>query len=324
MTADMELIAMEGPPDANSEANSNSSGASASFVSATDNATGQVTDTAAAGVDYLVRFRLRRHLMPHWRNVLEPSRVDLSGSILLLSFKHGEGVVSRQTLGSQDLGRPEAGASWVDSETPDGVSQAIFVRDISSRIIDTLGPAFNLSPETFEQHLVQSGYTESSYADPDPSTWPTRFLPTQHVSLRWFSPVLRKDMEPSDMVSRRRLLASGGLQWDRLISDQQGRMGGLVRKRRQQLHTATNIFRQEWPLSAVYRPPKRKLIPASGFGDPELVEIAEDDGSGIFGAGAPRGDDSSLGDPEIVAWEERITFCWGSRGQERCRRLTLT
>jgi hypothetical protein len=128
-------------------------------------------------------------------------------------------------------------------------------------------------------------------------------------------------MEPSDMVSRRRLLASGGLQWDRFISEQQGRM---VIKRRQQLHTATNIFRQEWPLSAVYRPPKRKLTPASGFDDPELVEIVEDAGSGIFRAGAPRQDDSSLGDPEIVAWEERITFCWGGRGQERCRRLTLT
>ncbi|KAK4131678.1 hypothetical protein BT67DRAFT_436139 [Trichocladium antarcticum] len=313
---DIELTAMptQGTADVDIDSHSHSSsGRSASlvtFVSAP-----QTPSEAASGTppppppslsdvdEYLAPFRARRRLVPHWRNVLESPRVELAGSILLLSFAPGEGVVSRETLSS----RSRSDTPWADSST----LPAVFVLDVSSWVMNTLGPVFDLSPETFERHLVQSGYSASSYEDPDPSTWPTRFMPAPHASLRWFSLVVRRSIEPSDMVSRRELIG-GGMRWDRTII-RRGDSRRPVFKR--QLRTATNIFRREWPVAAVYRPPRRRLSPGGSFG--RRVEIVDERRPGVYGDDPLSDDDDDDDDgPDIVAWEERVTFCWGSRGQQ--------
>lgn len=275
---------------------------------------------------YIESFRLSRHLMPHWRNALSPSRVKSSGSISLLWFGPGAGISDRQQILSENL-HPQSLAETFTLD-PSGIispPQAVFVRDISSQIMNTLGPTFDLSPESFEEHLVRSGYTASSYLDPEPSTWPTRFLCKHQASLQWFSVVSRKDMEPRDEFSRHQLLADG-LKWSR-ESRRRGEGGEVVVTRRDhELRTSTNIFRHEWPLSPTYSPPKRKLHSTSGTSwnespgelDEVLVEIGEDNES-IDSSNT--GDDSALEETNIVAWEERVTFCWGNHSHGRCRRL---
>lgn len=336
MEANIELlpVAAEQPADAQSQglrsgsASLSGEAADSRLACGTDHGSQEQADTSPVqeGQHYIESFRLSRHLIPHWRNVLSPSRVNASGSILLLWFGPGTGILDRQELSSETL-HPE---SLVERFTPDpsGVAsppQAVFVRDISSRIMNTLGPTFNLSPESFEEHLVQSGYTASSYLDPEPSTWPTRFLCKHQASLRWFSVVPRKDMEPRDEFSRCQLLADG-LKWSR-ESRQRGEAGEVVFIRRShELHTSTNIFRREWPLSLKYRPSSRKLHSTSetswnesfGVSGEVLVEIGDDNAS-IDSSGT--GDDSALEETNIVAWEERITFCWGNHSHERRRRL---
>jgi hypothetical protein len=325
MSANIELVSAENgqPPDAQA---AGSSSESTSFVSARDVVSNNETNednnstgsTVAEDQQYISSFQSSgsRHLMHHWRNVLSASRVQFSGSILLFWLQHGEGVQDREQLDSRCLDQPRlTQALAAGSNGERGPPQVVFVRDLSSRIINTLGPVFNLSPETFEEHLVQSGYTASSYSDPDSSTWPTRFLPKHHVSMQWFSLVLRKDMEPRDDSSRRQL-AKDGLRWSRDIR-QRGRIGNITFKSRMskhELHTTTNIFRQEWPLSVIYHPPKRKLhADASGRAHGGLIEIGEDDGEL---------DEADLDDADIVAWEERVTFCWGSGLQGRRRKST--
>lgn len=279
------------------------------------------TSQAAAGVedlDYIQAFQRSRNSLPHWRNVLSPSRVEWSGSILLLSFCHGDGVVTRQCLNSPDFDRLHATST--DGAAPSDMPQAVFVRDISTSMMNSLGPAFDLSPEIFESQLVQSGFTPSSYEDPDPSTWLTRFLPKRHITLRWFSAVLRKDMEPRDMASRR-LLISRGLKWIRYINGP-GRNNQSFS--RQQLHPAVNIFRQEWLVSARNRPPKHALVPDKNFpySSAALAEIL-DTGEAVDSDRRFLAQSSLSENSNIVAWEERVTFCWGQRGQERRRMLTL-
>ncbi len=273
------------------------------------------TNQVAAGVgdlDYIRAFQRSPHSLPHWRNVLSRSRVESSGSILLLSFRQGEGVVSRQKLSH---GFERLQATLTDGVAPSATPQAVFVRDISTRMMNSLGPAFNLSPEIFEAQLVQSGFAPASYEDPDSSTWVTRFLPKRHISLRWFSPVLRKDMEPRGMVSRR-LLISEGLKWNRYVK----RRRGIIRlpEPSRQLHPAVNIFRQEWWLSARTR---QKLVPDENPRYLDSTALAE-----ILDASEAANSDSRFltqsspsKEPDIVAWEERVTFCWGHRGQERRR-----
>jgi len=269
--------------------------------------------SVTAGPNYLQLFRLKEYLVPHWRNVFTPGRVPWGGSILLLSFSHGAGIVSRQQLFKQQLMQLEESLTTMAAQSD--LPQAVFVRDLSNRLMNSLGPAFDLSPEVFEEHLVQSGFTESSYEDPDSNTWPTRFLPKQQVSLRWLSPVLRKDMEPRDMVTRRHLL-SNTLRWDRQMKARLWRRGSLLGSTRR-LYTVANIFRQEWPLSAVYRPPKLRLkLGSDPFGDPRLFEIVDDKVGDVH----KEAKNNTKQDLDVVAWEERVTFCWGKRGQERRRK----
>ncbi|KAK3291082.1 uncharacterized protein B0H64DRAFT_409776 [Chaetomium fimeti] len=320
MSSDTELMPVGGEPPADARAQAVGPGSgSTSFIGTVGNSPADGTnnnepqeqmDTSSVegGQNYIDSFRPSRHLVPHWRNVLSPSRVASSASISLLWFGHGTGIQDRQQLRGSLHPASLAKKFTPDSSGTGSLPQAVFVRDISSGIINTLGPTFNLSPETFEAHLVQSGYTASSYSDPDPSTWPTRFLCRAHVSLQWFSVVLRKDMEPRDEFSRHQLLETG-LRWSR-ESKRRGRAGEVTLMRHNhELHTSTNIFRREWPLSSTFRPPKRKLQGTVY----DLVEIGEDDASSNSSSTEDEREESN-----IVAWEERVTFCWGSCSQRRC------
>ncbi len=288
-------------------------------------------DSSARDEEHFERFRRSKFFMLHWRNVVEEPRVASGGLILMISFRNGDGVLARQTLRGRGMGRP--GTPWADAATnPDvyaggssrsaAVSHAIFVRDLSWHLISRLGPAFDLSPEVFEHHLVRSGYQRASYRDPDPSTWPTRFLPQQQVSLRWFSLVTSNGIVPGGARSREWLLSRLGLHWEARSVKQQGRrVGGTTPLiSHQQLYATTNIFRQEWPLSAVNRPGRRELRGDDRLG--EYVEIVDNPKNrpGVF---RPNTQDETAAEesPDIVAWEERVTFCWGHLGPERRRKF---
>lgn len=189
---------------------------------------------------------------------------------------------------------------------------ALLVSDLSRPVINSLGPVFNLSPEIFEEHLVQSGYTKTSYDDHDSSiTWPTRFLPRQHVSLRWHSLVARDKVEPRDMLSRKLLIRNELERRRSAESLSEGTSGPKNRWKKYSLSTLTNIFRKEWSLSASYRAPHRRL---RWDANENLVDIGSDDES------HEDWDETTPMDTEVVAWEERATFCWGSWKQEKLRK----
>jgi hypothetical protein len=205
--------------------------------------------------------------------------------------------------------------------------EGVFVRDMSSDLINCLGPTFNLSPETFEEHLVQSGY--NPYADDSaagPSTWPTRFLAKPHVSLSWFSVVVRKSLEPRNM-SRRLELLREGLKSEEPVRQRPWPFRSEMLLREQHLRALTNIFRPEWRVSALlHRAPRHKSqgVTPDGDLDGDFSEYSEDEENDL----AAEADNLhhhwkmylSRGK---VAWEERVTFCWGTRGQERHREFVV-
>ncbi|KAK0753085.1 hypothetical protein B0T18DRAFT_441791 [Schizothecium vesticola] len=253
-------------------------------------------------LDYIAAFKSRKHLMPHWRNVLEEPRKEAAGEITILALTGPSGastVQSTQTLAGIGLEPTSLEAAW---KSVAGARRAVIVTDLSKTIINSLGATFNLSPEILEEHLVRSGYTATSYEDPDPNTWPTRFLPKQCASLRWYGLVLRHDVQPRDAHSRH-LLIQDKLKWHEPL-----------KFRKRDLHIRNNIFRREWPLSSMYRPPKRRLAwdeTAEGLVD---FEEGDDFENEYLGLGK---------DPSIVAWEERVTFCWGQDGRDRVPILLL-
>ncbi|KAK3368277.1 hypothetical protein B0H63DRAFT_74249 [Podospora didyma] len=274
---------------------------------------------------YVASFLSRQHLMPHWRNVLARPRNRSCGSVTVLSFSSsssssqsgGLTLQSSHELSSYAVNpssltaalTPDlnAGLEQADSNVLSSLPRAVLVSDLSEPLINSLGPIFRLSPETFEEHLIRSGYTSTSYQDRDSSTWPTRFLPKQHVSLRWHSLVSRKDTEPRD-ASSRRVLMEDMMEWRRSFGKGPG---GKIMWHTRLLSKLTNIFRQEWSLSPTSRPLKRRLVMSD---QPRgLIDIGEGDEFEEVEKG-PRADEEL----DVVAWEERVTFCWGSWNQGRC------
>ncbi|KAB5549450.1 hypothetical protein GE09DRAFT_1288095 [Coniochaeta sp. 2T2.1] len=182
------------------------------------------------------------------------------------------------------------------------------MHDLSRELINSIGPALCLWPEVFEEHLVKSGYTAASYEDAESSTWPTRFLRKQQVSLRWHSLVRRRDMEPRDIHSRR-LLLNGELEWKRAFRE--GGPGSREgRWQTHSLHAIPNIFRQEWSLSSVNRAMRSGLVEGERRG---LIDISKGDEQEHAG----ELQHTPENEMDIVAWEERVTFCWGSWGLGR-------
>jgi hypothetical protein len=125
---------------------------------------------------------------------------------------------------------------------PESVKQRlIVVEDLSPEIILGLGRHFGVSPELFEEHLINSGYEGADYSDLPASTWPTAGMKKSHVSVKWHRPVLRLPVPeaPFSKQDLRDLLDPeiGRLEYTLHSSDDLGVFS-----------TETNIFRSEWEL----------------------------------------------------------------------------
>lgn len=123
---------------------------------------------------------------------------------------------------------------------PDNVRQRlIVVEDLSPRAISCLGRRFGVSPEFFEEHLINSGYEGLSYNDQPAHTWTTFGLKKSYVSMRWHRPVFRLPIVPFSENDLRELLDPSISRLE-YTSDTSRHMSIY--------QTETNIFRSEWEL----------------------------------------------------------------------------
>lgn len=123
---------------------------------------------------------------------------------------------------------------------PETVNQRlIIVEDLSPEIIKFLGHRFGVSPEFFEEHLINSGYEGAYYNDPLASTWNTAGMKKSYVSMKWHRPVLRLPEAPFSKQDLHDLLDPdvGWLDYTRHRSNDLSIF-----------QTETNIFRSEWEL----------------------------------------------------------------------------
>lgn len=123
---------------------------------------------------------------------------------------------------------------------PEGVKQrVILVEDLSPRTINFLGCRYGISPEFFEEHLINSGYNGSDYSDPPANTWPTSGLKKSYFSMRWHRPVYRLPIIP---------FSENDL--NEILDPEIGRIEDPVNDASDMsiYRTQTNIFRSEWGL----------------------------------------------------------------------------
>ena len=111
-------------------------------------------------------------------------------------------------------------------------------------MIECLGTSFTMSPEVYEEHLVNSGWRNGTYNDQEPETWITRDMKKSHMSIRWYRPVKRVVQRPSSTLDRQRLLNSWteGFSWTEAVPNDLGKPHGVKHVSR----PTTNILRRDW------------------------------------------------------------------------------
>jgi hypothetical protein len=124
-------------------------------------------------------------------------------------------------------------------DIPDDVKQrVVIVEELSPRTIACLGTRSGMSPEFFEEHLINSGYVNGNYDDQSPYSWITAGMTKAYVSMRWHRPVFRLPVVPYSKPDL-----------EDLLDPEHGRVeytsnGGYQIA----FQTGTNIFRPEWEL----------------------------------------------------------------------------
>ncbi|KAL8972091.1 MAG: hypothetical protein Q9197_002951 [Variospora fuerteventurae] len=190
--------------------------------------------------------RLRR-CMPHLENVSNVSRSHRRAELSCLDFSGGQ-LVSNELhrLRSytheweEDCEGEEDFVKSLVGNIPSEVSDRfLIVDDLSDKLIYLLGTCLHITPELFEEHLLNSGWHDNSYNDRDTDLWSTRNLTKNYVSIRWFRPI-------EERVYRPWIEQASGVMLDPLTTPDSW----------EESHTSTHrIKHSTWPLVNLLRRP---------------------------------------------------------------------
>ena len=193
---------------------------------------------------------LRTHL-PHLNNVLSPGRhkrvtvecYDYSNNALASrrTFAHkeksddfytDENVSLRQILESHPSGNVQL--------------RLIVAEDLSTELIECLGSSLNISPEVFEEHLLNAGWQNGEFDDSESDIWITHDMVKNYRTLRWYRPVKRKLQRPYSAFDWATLLDpfEPAMSWTEAVPNDIGKPYGVGHSTR----PSTNILRRDWDL----------------------------------------------------------------------------
>ena len=137
-----------------------------------------------------------------------------------------------------------------DNIPPNLTLRLIMVEDLSVEMIELLGSTFNISPEVFEEHLLNSGWQNGRYEDPESDTWNTRCLKKDYASIRWYRPVIPALRRFTSAKDREVLLDldSATLRWTEPVLVPRSKQTAVKRGVRHEASLSTNILRRSWDL----------------------------------------------------------------------------
>lgn len=102
--------------------------------------------------------------------------------------------------------------------------RVLTVEDLNQPVIETLGSMLQLSPEFFEEHLLNSGWHDSTVRDVEAKHWPTSKMKKSYASLKWSRPVKMVKSPFNTKVAYNNLLERDpqSFQWRQQIDFKQG------------------------------------------------------------------------------------------------------
>lgn len=188
---------------------------------------------------------LRKHL-PHLNNVLKWSRrkqvkvecYDYSNNALSSCRKFGDDLSTDENVSLYQV---------LKSYPPEDVQLRLIVaEDLSTELIECLGSSLSISPEAFEEHLLNGGWRNGKYDDPKSDTWITHDMVKNYTTLRWYRPVKRKLQRPYSASDWENILDPGrcSMAWTEAVSNDAGKPYGV----RHRMEPLTKIIRRDWSL----------------------------------------------------------------------------
>ena len=189
--------------------------------------------------------------LPHLHNVRHQSRLD---DVSVTCYDYSDTALA--TVGTFSVVQPSKRL-----QNADGVSlrqylgrspsktvhlRLIVANDLSTDLIECLGTSLSISPEVYEEHLVNAGWQNGIYDDQQPETWITRDMKKSHMSIKWYRPVKRVLQRPYSTNDRQKFLNPGAqpFRWTENVTDTCGKPHGVQHKSR----PTANILRQDWDI----------------------------------------------------------------------------
>lgn len=230
------------------------------------------------------KIRLLQPCLPHLQNIEYPSR-RRDAKVDCYDFSKGS-EISTWHAGFRSI----FDGFFADDDTPlsklleeqpqSGVDLRLIVaEDLSSDLIERLGSFLDISPEPFEEHLLDSGWRNGVKTDLGADSWITQSMNKDYLTVKWYRPVKRQLLVPKTYEERVKLLdphlRRPGVAWAESVIDDLGRW----RTVRHSSLPLSNIFRSQWDIHA------------------DIIESRD-----------PR---------KTVAWEEKTTIWSQKRGSYR-------
>ena len=127
-------------------------------------------------------------------------------------------------------------------------SRLLVATDLSTALIGCLGANLGISPEMFEEHLLNSGWRNRQTEDKESNTWATHNIAKNYISVRWHRPVqlslprLNSDVDRASLLERRSWTSSPSVTW---LEDVPATSGKPHIVRHESTY-ARNIYRRTW------------------------------------------------------------------------------
>lgn len=123
----------------------------------------------------------------------------------------------------------------------------VVANDLSKELIGCLGSSLDISPDMFEEHLLDSGLQDPPNEERNSETWITRNTPKDYVSFKWYRPVRRNQLRSYSEDDRSILLThpSGSLSWH-----MPGPGSNTPRFVKHESRFIKNILRRNWAFEA--------------------------------------------------------------------------
>ncbi|KAL8793217.1 MAG: hypothetical protein Q9195_004153 [Heterodermia aff. obscurata] len=208
-----------------------------------------------AAPSFAEKVRVLQQCLPHLENIKHPSR-RRDARIECYDFSKGSAVSTWHARFRSMLdgffADDDTPLSRLLGEQPQSCVdlRLIVAEDLSSDLIEQLGSLLDISPEPFEEHLLDSGWRSGVKTKQGADSWVTQGMHKDYLTVKWYRPVKRQFLRPNK-YERVELLdpyrSQEGLKWDEEIKDDRGKLLHLVR------HSArpwSNIFRNEWDIHA--------------------------------------------------------------------------